>query len=432
MKASVVAPDLAALDPVDHRRRELEHGVRPVTGAASAGGRTDEVAVGLDVRPAGTRSRHRAPTPRRVRTVAERLDEPARRSASSEHLERWGALPALAGLQPASTSWSAAASGATAAPGSRSGPSGGRSVAADCGARWSWPTAPKGSRPAARTGSCSARCPTWSSTGPSWRRRASVPSQDRAPCAGGGCFRRWHAAIEERRRRGLDPCAIERGGLARPVPGRAGVRRGQHHQRPLTRHPLVRRPSVPCGKPGVGGRPTLVQNVESLAHVALIARFGADWFRRVGTATFARHRAPDRHRSVVRPADRRGRRSDVPLGEDPLPRPRCGEFRPGVLLGGYGGGWVTTAEALGHAADRRGGPQPRFVDRTRVSSCSSPPTSVRCSRSSRVVRYLAGERPGSAVPVSTDSTPWPTAMDLLAVRPSRSAAGVSSFRRCAT
>ena len=90
---------------------------------------------------------------------------------------------------------------------------------------------------------------------------------------------------------------------------------------------------------GVRGRPTLVQNVETLAHVALIARFGADWFRSVGTP-----QQPGTFLSTVTGAVHAPGVVELPYGStiaEVLNR-AGGVTRPvtAVLVGGYHGAWI--------------------------------------------------------------------------------------------
>ena len=62
---------------------------------------------------------------------------------------------------------------------------------------------------------------------------------------------------------------------------------------------------------GVRRRPTLIQNVETLAHLALIARHGADWFRACGSPSRAGLHA--RHAGRRRSASPASTRSSVAL-----------------------------------------------------------------------------------------------------------------------
>ena len=102
---------------------------------------------------------------------------------------------------------------------------------------------------------------------------------------------------------------------------------------------------------GVGGRPTLVQNVETLAHAALIARFGAGWFHERGTAV-----GPGTTLLTLSGAVARAGVVEVPSGA-PLGRvlgdgaSQPGDAPTAVLLGGYFGGWVDGVLAPNLAVD---------------------------------------------------------------------------------
>jgi len=94
---------------------------------------------------------------------------------------------------------------------------------------------------------------------------------------------------------------------------------------------------------GVGGKSTLVQNVESLAHAALIARYGVAWYREAGRAE-----TPGTALVTVTGGTRPGV-VEIDLGTTigevaQWAGVTAGEGSP-VLLGGYFGGLVAGADA---------------------------------------------------------------------------------------
>jgi NADH:ubiquinone oxidoreductase subunit F (NADH-binding) len=100
---------------------------------------------------------------------------------------------------------------------------------------------------------------------------------------------------------------------------------------------------------GVRGRPTLVQNVESLAHAALVGRFGDAWYRAIGTGD-----APGTALVTINGAHSRDVREialGMPLAEVARAIGAARDGTQAVLLGGYFGGWLDAAEAWGLALD---------------------------------------------------------------------------------
>ncbi len=112
-------------------------------------------------------------------------------------------------------------------------------------------------------------------------------------------------------------------------------------------------PARPTGRAprhrGVGGRPTLVSNVETLADLALVARYGADWYRQVGPAQDPGTRLVTVRGAVDRPGVYEivcGHPLDALLTQAGVRTVRA------VLVGGYAGRWLDATTSAGLRLDR--------------------------------------------------------------------------------
>lgn len=163
---------------------------------------------------------------------------------------------------------------------------------------------------------------------------------------------------------------------------------------------------------GVRGRPTLVQNVETLAHLALIARYGAAWFRELGPPQSAGSALITVSGTVREPSVQ-----EIELGTrigDLLER-AGGPAEPpqAVLAGGYFGGWLPYPAALNirmtdadlRAAGAALGPGVLIL---------LPESACGLAETARTIGYLAGQSAGQCGPCLNGLPALATAFDEVA------------------
>ena len=163
----------------------------------------------------------------------------------------------------------------------------------------------------------------------------------------------------------------------------------------------------PVRERGVGGRPTLVHNAETLAHVALIARFGQGWFRSVGTPEH-----PGSLLLTVTGIWAEPTVVEVPFGASLADTIGLGagdtERYWGVLLGGYGGTWVGIERAsrlrLDPDAARAAGASLGAGVVVALSRRHCPVAEV-----ARVTAWMARQGAGQCGPCVLGSPSWPNA-----------------------
>lgn len=152
--------------------------------------------------------------------------------------------------------------------------------------------------------------------------------------------------------------------------------------------PTGNRPSIR----GVGGRPTVVCNAETFAHVTQIIRFGATWFRQVGSA-----REPGTMLCTVTRADATARVVEVVSGTLlPAAIQAAGATLDGadaVLVGGYFGSWITAKEAA-RVGISNADLQPLGASAGCGVIIPIPRTVCGWCETTRVLQWMAGESTG--------------------------------------
>jgi NADH:ubiquinone oxidoreductase subunit F (NADH-binding) len=177
---------------------------------------------------------------------------------------------------------------------------------------------------------------------------------------------------------------------------------------------------------GVDGRPTLVDNAETLAHLARIAYHGPAWFRRYGTST-----DPGTSLITVSGAVRVPAVYEMPLGStlgEVLGWAGGGtEPLAAVLVGGYFGTWVAVPQALGMPLSHDPAGQ---IGATLGAGAlvALPASACGWAETARVLRYLAQESAGQCGPCRFGLPA--VAADVAAVAAGR--AGADTYRRLRT
>jgi len=311
------------------------------------------------------------------------------------HLARWGALPAVRGGRGRRAFREAVAASGLAGRGGAGFPAGRKldAVAAGRGTPVVVANGTEGEPPSGKDKVLLAYVPHLVLDGAVLAAHA-VGASEAVIAIGRTCRPQVAAAIAERKRAGGD------GGVSlRLVVTPDGFVTGEESA--LVRF-LDGGPALPAFVPprpferGVGGAPTLVQNVETLAHLALVARFGPGWFRSAGTTA-----EPGSALVTLSGAVR-----DPGVYEVALGTPIAGLLdRAGgptadlgaLLVGGYFGTWVRAADAgaaplsVAGLAPLGAAPGARAIVALPASSCGLRETA-------RVVRWLAGESAGQCGP----------------------------------